>query len=500
MKKSNPSLTRRQALALAACVGASALLPQPATADEALAETEEELTVLEGGTEDVPPNPTGMITNIPDSGVQTFAAADPYWGTSSSGDKVFYTGHGAEYLNPAYKVIDVSEHQGTIDWNAVKSSGIDGAIIRLGYGDGSDGEGTDAQLANNISACNRLGIPYGLYLYSYAYNASLAASEARFALKLIKQYGCKPALPIFYDLEKWEWTGHTPPTSVNTYVGIVNSFCSVMSSGGYANVKVYSYRSYLTGGGAPLSSNTIWKRAAWVAEYESPTLQFSNPYYDGCTAWQYTSTGTVSGISTSVDISAFPPFYKLKFGDVTTKTDHYEDIWWLIQQGISEGFSDSSYRGMSSVTRQDMAAFLYRLAGSPSYTPSQEDMERFSDVTSSTPHYKEILWLGATGIAEGFEDGTYQGMEAVKRQDMAAFLYRFAIMFLDPSNSSWEPTSEDMARFPDVDESMDHAREVWWMGATGLSKGFDDGTFRGMDTVKRQDMAAFLHRAYDLKS
>ncbi len=486
-------MTRRQALALAAYMGASTLLPRPAEAEES-SDGVTSADILDA-TEDYPPDPQGMLTNVPVSEIQTLSAADPFWTTSSSGEKAFYDGNGDVYLDPAYKVIDVSEHQGEIDWNAAKDAGIDGAIIRLGYGDGSDEDAIDEQLGNNIDACNSLGIPYGLYLYSYAYNASLAASEAEFALKLIQQYGCTPTLPIFYDLEEWTWTGHTPPTSVSTYVDIVNSFCDVMSAGGYANIKVYSYTSYLNG---PLNSSSIWKRAAWAAQYNS-TLQFSNSYYDGCTAWQYTSTGSVSGIAGNVDISAFPPFYKLKFGDVTTQTDHYEDIWWLTQQGITEGFSDSSFRGMSSVARQDMAAFLYRLAGSPDYTPSTEDMERFSDVTSSTDHYKEVLWLGATGISEGFEDGTFRGMTSVKRQDMAAFLYRFAVRFLDSSQSSYEPTSEDMTRFPDVDESTDHVREIWWMGATGLSEGFEDGTFRGMTSVKRQDMAAFLHRADGLR-
>ena len=242
-----------------------------------------------------------------------------------------------------------------------------------------------------------------------------------FTAKLIEDFGCKPTLPIFYDLEKWEWTGHTPPSDPTTYETIVKTYCNVMASRGYGNVRVYSYRSYLNN---ELKSDYIWERTAWAAEYGSATLGFHNPYFDGCLAWQYTSTGTVPGVAGNVDINAFPPFHQLAFGDVTAKSDHHEDIWWLAENGISTGFPDGTFRGMSPVARQDMAAFLYRIAGSPDYSVSDEDVARFSDVSSKTPHCEEIWWLGHTGISTGFPDGTFRGMSPVARQDMAAFLRR----------------------------------------------------------------------------
>ena len=187
------------------------------------------------------------------------------------------------------------------------------------------------------------------------------------------------------------------------------------------------------------------------------------------------------------------------FVDVTVKTPHVEDILWLEQTGISTGWEEEdgtvTFRGMSPVVRQDMAAFLYRLAGSPDYEPTAEDMAYFSDVDGDTPHFREVLWLAATGISEGWEEGdsrVFRGMSEIVRQDMAAFLYRLA------GSPDYEPTAEDMAYFSDVDESTPHYREVLWLYSTGVSEGWEekDGshTFRGMDTVKRQDMAAFLHR------
>ena len=339
------TLTRRQMLSLMGVVGASALFPSTSFAEESSYESA-----------DNPPNPVGMLTNEEAFTATNARSAGPSWNDSASGDgnKAFYNGDGSIYLDPAYKVIDVSEHNGTIDWNSVKAAGVDAAIIRLGFGC----DRADYQLRNNINGCASLGIPYGLYLYSYAYDANFAGDEANFTANLIEEYGCKPTLPIFYDLEKWTWTGHTPPSTPSAYRSIVNRYCSVMKSRGYGNVRVYSYRSYLNN---ELRHDDIWSRAAWGAEYGSSTISFDNPYYEGCLAWQYTSTGSISGISGNVDVNAFPPFYKLAFGDVNTKTDHYQDIWWLAENSISEGFPDGTYRGLNSVARQDMAAFLHRI-------------------------------------------------------------------------------------------------------------------------------------------
>ena len=97
------------------------------------------------------------------------------------------------------RVIDVSEHNGTINWEAVKAAGIQGAIIRCGYGMDMTSQ-DDKQWSRNVSECERLGIPYGVYLYSYADNADKARSEAQHVLRLIK--GRKLSFPVYYDLEQ----------------------------------------------------------------------------------------------------------------------------------------------------------------------------------------------------------------------------------------------------------------------------------------------------------
>ena len=183
---------------------------------------------------------------------------------------------------------------------------------------------------------------------------------------------------------------------------------------------------------------------------------------------------------------------------IKDKTPHYEDILWLADQGISTGWKETdgtvTFRPAADVNRQDMAAFLYRLAGSPEFDVAKAD-NPFTDVTAETPHYKEILWLYSTGITTGYRnaDGTlsFQGLVPVFRQDMAAFLHRFAEYekAKDPSGESQD--------FTDVDETTPHYEDIQWLSKTGVTEGYANGTFGGMTPVYRQDMAAFLHRMHD---
>lgn len=188
------------------------------------------------------------------------------------------------------------------------------------------------------------------------------------------------------------------------------------------------------------------------------------------------------------------------FADVFDDTPHSGEIGWMAASGISEGFSDGTFRGLTQVARQDLAAFLYRLAGSPEYSPTQEDQSRFSDVNAATPHAKEIWWLASNDITSGFPDGTFRGTSTVARQDMAALLRRFTTRFLDPSAATYHPSSSDMAAFSDVSHSTTHAEDIWWLASEEISSGYSDKTFRGTSAVARQDMAAFLWRASNLPS
>lgn len=222
-----------------------------------------------------------------------------HWGTYNN-SKAFFDYQNNLFVQQAKGVIDVSGWQGDIDWAKAKADGVEGAIIRLGYGEGNN---ADKKAQRNISECKRLGIPFGIYWYSYADTPSLAKEEGADVVAKLKQFGVNPsdlAYPVYYDLEKWTWEGHQPPTDPNVYNNIVNNWYSALQSAGYKNLGVYSYTSYLRG---PLKHADIYAKTAWVAQYGA-RMGFDS-FSTNSRGWQYTSSGKVDGISGNVDMNAF---------------------------------------------------------------------------------------------------------------------------------------------------------------------------------------------------
>ena len=222
-----------------------------------------------------------------------------HWGTYNN-TKAFFDYQNNLFVQQAKGVIDVSEWQGDIDWAKAKADGVEGVIIRLGYGEGNN---ADKKAQRNISECKRLGIPFGIYWYSYADTPALAKEEGTDVVAKLKQFGVNPsdlAYPVYYDLEKWTWEGHQPPTDPNVYNNIVNNWYSALQSAGYKNLGVYSYTSYLQG---PLKHADIYAKTTWVAQYGARMGFDSFP--TNSRGWQYTSSGKVDGISGNVDMNAF---------------------------------------------------------------------------------------------------------------------------------------------------------------------------------------------------
>lgn len=222
-----------------------------------------------------------------------------HWGTYNN-SKAFFDYQNNMFVQQAKGVIDVSEWQGDIDWAKAKADGVEGVIIRLGYGEGNN---ADKKAQRNISECKKLGIPFGIYWYSYADTPSLAKEEGADVVAKLKQFGVNPsdlAYPVYYDLEKWTWEGHQPPTDPNVYNNIVNNWYSALQSAGYKNLGVYSYTSYLRG---PLKHADIYAKTAWVAQYGA-RMGFDS-FSTNSRGWQYTSSGKVNGISGNVDMNAF---------------------------------------------------------------------------------------------------------------------------------------------------------------------------------------------------
>lgn len=175
------------------------------------------------------------------------------------------------------KVIDVSHHQGSIDWEKVKADGVKGAIIRV-----SDSIGTlDRQCDRNMAECERLGIPYGLYIYSRAGNDAMLQREA--ALILSKAKGHPIQYPLYIDLEQ-PGSGAYAKRAAEYFGSLVQKegyWCGI-----YANLNWWN--NYLAG---------VDQFTKWVARYgEKPSV-------NNLDMWQYSSAGRISGISGNCDVN-----------------------------------------------------------------------------------------------------------------------------------------------------------------------------------------------------
>ena len=202
---------------------------------------------------------------------------------------VCYNSQGEPVEGAIGKVIDVSEHNQDIDWEKVKNSDIDFAILRVGYGNDVSYQ-DDKKWQYNVSECTRLGIPFGVYIYSYAENTTEAESEADHVLRLIKGYNL--AYPVYYDLED----NSQVSLGNATIQKFAETFCNKISNAGY-QVGVYAnlnwWNNYLTG-----SVYNNWHR--WVAQYN-----YQCDYNGNYDMWQCTSKAQVDGISTDVDVSFY---------------------------------------------------------------------------------------------------------------------------------------------------------------------------------------------------
>ncbi|MCT1956530.1 S-layer homology domain-containing protein [Dermabacter hominis] len=187
---------------------------------------------------------------------------------------------------------------------------------------------------------------------------------------------------------------------------------------------------------------------------------------------------------------------KVSFTPGGTRTKHFVDvpdnlifaheINTLADLGVIRGWPDRTFRPQISVWRDAVIAYMYRIAKEPSYTAPRTSP--FLDVDRSQPFYKEICWAHSTGLTTGWKvrgGWEFRPYQPILRDAMAAFLFR----------ASGESLSGvKFGGFKDVNSSLVFEKEIKWMGSTGISRGWDDGTYRPFNQTTRAELAAFLYR------
>lgn len=184
--------------------------------------------------------------------------------------------------------IDVSKWQEEIEWQKVKESGVEFAIIRVGYQTEYDGEYVvDPYFVQNIKGAKDAGLPVGIYFYSYAKNVEQATEQAEWVTEQLKEYEID--LPIAFDWESWT-SFNTTGMSFNTINKVANTFLETIEKNGYKGM-LYGSKTYL---------EDIWyptKYDTWLAHYTNKT-NYEGDYI----LWQMCDTGRIDGINNYVDI------------------------------------------------------------------------------------------------------------------------------------------------------------------------------------------------------
>lgn len=187
------------------------------------------------------------------------------------------------------KVYDFSVHNGLIDWDKLKAAGVDFVMLRAGYGKNN----IDERFYENATACIRLGIPFGIYWFSYAYTVEMAEKEAGYAIEAVRKY--KLRCPVAYDLEydTVRYAG-TKGVSIGKELatGMAEAFCSMVNRAGYMAVN-YANKDYLQN----MFDSSILNYPLWFARYHTEAGR------EDMILWQHSSTGRIVGVSGNVDMN-----------------------------------------------------------------------------------------------------------------------------------------------------------------------------------------------------
>ena len=202
----------------------------------------------------------------------------------------------------SHKGIDVSSHQGNIDWNLVAQDGVEFAIIRVGYrGYGSEGRlVVDEKFENNIKGATAAGIKVGVYFFSQAINEAELLEEANLVLEQIAPY--KIECPVVYDVEKTSAQGRMNAISVEERTQLTKLFCQTIADAGYRPMIYHNTEM----GALLINIAELEDYDKWYASYSD---QMFYPYE--YKIWQYSDKGKIQGISTDVDLNiCFAPVWE----------------------------------------------------------------------------------------------------------------------------------------------------------------------------------------------
>jgi len=175
-----------------------------------------------------------------------------------------------------------------------------------------------------------------------------------------------------------------------------------------------------------------------------------------------------------------------RFSDVDASNSFCDEITWLVDEGIANGYADGSFKPAAGVSRQAIASWLFKYTGQPAPVGACDVTGGFTDVKVDHPFCHQIMWMVRSGLSNGYADGTFKPTNPISRQAMAAFLFRIDGQVLEPSCAG--------TGFDDVKVDHPFCQQIAWMVTAKITNGYSDNTFRPTATISRMAAAAFLQR------
>ena len=174
-------------------------------------------------------------------------------------------------------------------------------------------------------------------------------------------------------------------------------------------------------------------------------------------------------------------FTRIRFTDVPAGEWYYNAVYWAVENGVTDGTSDTLFSPERDVTRAEMVTFLWRAAGSPEPTTT---VNPFEDVSSSAYYYDAVLWAVENGITDGVSETEFDPTGECTRAQMVTFLWRAA----------GQPDAGTSNPFTDVDEEEYYYEAILWAAANGITDGMTDTTFVPGGNCTRAQAVTFLYR------
>lgn len=342
--------------------------------------------------------------------------------------------------------VDVSEHNGTLNWTALKNAGIQFAIIRTGYGTSH----TDKQFYNNMSGAIAAGMKIGVYHFSYALDIKGAEQEADYVIKLLKQYKDYITLPVYFDLE-YDSVTYAAKKGVTIGKNAFNNhsvaFCERIKNAGYQPGVYYNLDYYKR----MVQPSSIGGYSQWFAQYSSQPSVSANAY----DIWQKSSSWTCNGISGRFDFNEADSTFiygkaKQKYTPNTWHKDQngwwysdsdttYLTSTWKYINGAWYYFNEKGYILMNAFKAGADGKLYYLGDDGKMLTDCKVEMRVDSNGAiilkkvshTGDSHNKSytdaIEWAKAEGIFKGDGNGNFDWRASATREQIAQILYNFTM-------------------------------------------------------------------------